>query len=60
MLKRDIKPGEELHVGDAVIRVVKKHGQRVSLTIEAPREVKIEVIGTESEVNTRKSSIPAS
>lgn len=60
MLKRDLKPGEELHVGDAVIKVVKKHGQVVSLAIQAPREVKIEVKGSEGEANTRKVSVSAS
>ncbi len=60
MLKRDLKPGEELHIGDAVIKVVKKHGQCVSLAIEAPREVKIEVKGSEGEANTRKVSVSAS
>lgn len=60
MLKRDLKPGEELHVGDAVIKVVKKHGQIVSLAIQAPREVKIEVKGSDGEANTRKVSVSAS
>lgn len=60
MLKRDLKPGEELHIGDAVIKVVKKHGQVVSLAIQAPREVKIEVKGDEGEANTRKVSVSAS
>lgn len=60
MLKRDLKPGEELHIGNAVIKVVKKHGQVVSLAIDAPREVKIEVKGYEGEANTRKVSVSAS
>ena len=41
MLRIDLKPGEVLRIGDAVIRLEKKSGQIVSLSIEADRSIPI-------------------
>lgn len=60
MLKRDLRPGEEIKVGDAIIKVVKKSGQIVSLAIDAPPEVRIEKIDTAGDANQRKVGISAS
>lgn len=60
MLKRDLRPGEELKIGDAIIKVVKKSGQIVSLAIDAPKEVRIEKIDPAGDANQRKVGISAS
>ncbi len=60
MLKRDLRPGEELKIGDAIIKVVKKSGQIVSLVIDAPKDVRIENIEPVSDANLRKVGISAS
>jgi len=60
VLKRDLKLGEELHIGDAVVRVVKKYGQTVSLVIDAPKDIKIEVKDGEEYTRPRKISLSAS
>jgi sRNA-binding carbon storage regulator CsrA len=60
VLKRDLRPGEELKIGDAIIKIVKKSGQIVSLAIDAPAEVRIEKIDTANDANLRKVGISAS
>lgn len=42
MLKIDVRVGETIKVGDALIRVAEKSGQLASLVIDAPKSVKIE------------------
>jgi len=60
VLKRDLRPGEELKVGDAIIKIVKKSGQIVSLAIDAPPEVRIEKIDPSNDTNQRKVGVSAS
>lgn len=60
MLKRDLRPGEELKVGDAIIKIVKKSGQIVSLAIDAPADVRIEKIEPAGDANQRKVGVSAS
>lgn len=41
MLKHDLTVGDEIWIGDTCVRLKQKTGQRVSLIINAPPEVKI-------------------
>ena len=41
MLVLTRKPGETIHIGDAVVHVVSNGKGRVRLSIEAPKETKI-------------------
>jgi carbon storage regulator len=41
MLVLSRKIGEEIRIGDAIVKVVSISGNRVSVAIEAPKEVKI-------------------
>lgn len=41
MLIREIRPGESLRIGDAVVTLVKKSGQAARLCINAPAYVKV-------------------
>ena len=41
MLKIDLRPGEELQVGDAIVKMVHKSGQLACLVIDAPKETPI-------------------
>lgn len=38
----DLGPGDTIKVGDAVVELVAKSGQKVRLRVQAPREVRIE------------------
>lgn len=49
MLKQDLRPGEELQIGDAIVKLVKKSGQVASLVISAPRSVQIKRVSTAEE-----------
>ena len=51
MLKIDLRPGVPLQIGEAIVRIVKKHGQTVSMVIDAPRHVKIK---REDEIESQK------
>lgn len=42
MFKHDLKAGESIRVGDAVIKLQSKNGQCCTLVIDAPREVLIQ------------------
>lgn len=42
MFVHDIKVGETIRIGDAVISIHAKSGQVVTLCVDAPREVVIE------------------
>ncbi|WP_109217594.1 carbon storage regulator [Klebsiella pneumoniae] len=41
MIQHNLRLGEELRIGDTVVRMVKKSGQVAALVIDAPPEVKI-------------------
>ena len=41
MLVLTRKSGQTIHIGDVVVRVVRTHGNRCRIAIEAPREVLI-------------------
>lgn len=60
MLKLDLRLGEELHVGDAIIRVVKKYGQAVSLVIDAPKSIDITKKNAGDTENQRKTHCSSS
>ncbi|HEJ7283125.1 CsrA-like regulator [Serratia phage Parlo] len=57
MLKLDIRPGDELKIGDATLRVVKKSGQLISVAIDAPKSVTIRKQSAEDAANQRKTHI---
>lgn len=42
MLKIDILPGETLKIGEVVVKLVHKSGQRACLVIDAPKSVEIQ------------------
>lgn len=42
MLKIDIRPGETLKIGDAIVKLVHKSGQVACLVIDAPKSVEIQ------------------
>ncbi len=44
MLIKEIRPGETLRIGDAVITLVKKSGQAARLCINADPSIKIELV----------------
>lgn len=48
MIQHNLRLGEELRIGDTVVRMVKKSGQVAALIIDAPADVKI-VISKERE-----------
>lgn len=41
MIQHNLRLGEELRIGDTVVRLVKRSGQVAALVIDAPPEVKI-------------------
>ena len=41
-LKIDLRPGEEIKVGDTVVKMVHKSGQVACLVIDAPKDVTIQ------------------
>lgn len=41
MLKIDLRPGDEIQVGDAIVKMVHKSGQLACLVIDAPKETPI-------------------
>lgn len=41
MLKIDLRPGDEIQVGDATVKLVHKSGQVACLVIDAPKELPI-------------------
>lgn len=42
MLKIDLRPGDEIKVGDAVVKMVHKSGQLACLVIDAPKDMPIQ------------------
>lgn len=42
MLKIDLRPGEEIKIGDAIVKMIHKSGQLACLVIAAPKTVPIE------------------
>lgn len=42
MLKIDLRPGDEIKVGDATVKMIHKSGQLACLVIDAPKNVPIE------------------
>lgn len=55
--KTDLSPGEEIKIGDATLMIIKKHGQAVSIVIDAPKSVHISKKGVEDATNQRKTHI---
>lgn len=41
MLKIDLRPGESIRIGDAVVSVEEKSGQKVRLAVDAARSLPI-------------------
>lgn len=41
MIRQDLKPGDEIWIGETKLRMVQKSGRVCSLQIEAPEHVKI-------------------
>lgn len=60
MLKTDIKPGTTLEIGDIRIRVNKKHGQLVSIAIDAPKSMPILLKDESGNVIPRKTDVSLS
>lgn len=48
MLTIDIKPGQRLQIGDTVLILESKSGQVARLVIDAPKDVIVKKIGTNS------------
>lgn len=48
MLTIDIKPGQRLQIGDTVLILESKSGQVARLVIDAPKDVKVKKIGSNS------------
>lgn len=55
MFKHDIKVGESIMVGDAVITIQAKSGQNCTLMIEAPPDVRIQ---TNSDRKKKEDAAP--
>lgn len=52
MIKRNLKVGSVIKIGDITIRLDHKSGQRVSLVIDAPLEVQIHQVKDEHKRTT--------
>lgn len=48
MLTIDIKPGQRLQIGDTVLILESKSGQVARLVIDAPKDVKVTKLGSNS------------
>lgn len=48
MLKIDLRPGEKLQIGEAIITMVQKSGQLVSLAIDADRSIPVKKLNDEA------------
>lgn len=48
MLKMDVRIGQKIQIGDAVIGFVQKSGQIVSIVIDADKSVPVKKVGEES------------
>lgn len=48
MLKIDLKPGQKLQIGDAVITLVQKSGQLASLVVDADKSIPVKKIAEEA------------
>lgn len=52
MLKMDMRPGEQIKIGDAIVKLVKKSGQVATICIDAARNVHIERVIKEEKPKT--------
>lgn len=59
MLKIDIRPGESIKIGDAVVTLESKSGQLARLSIEADKSVPIHRIQPATVAQIAKSGIGA-
>lgn len=57
-LKRDVQPGDRLVIGDTVIEVEFKSGQRTRLSIESAQEVQHQKAGAKPSLASRPEPAP--
>lgn len=57
MIQHNLRIGEELRIGDAVVRMVKKSGQVAALIIDAPPEVKIVITKDQEDSQKRRNPL---
>lgn len=56
MVKHDLRVGATIEIGDIKIRLDHKTGQRVSLVIDAPSEVRIKLPAKEKDQKIKQKS----